>query len=316
MSFKLCDFGVDLTAHAHAGKLDPVFGREKELGRLLRVLARKTKNNPVLIGEPGVGKTAIVEALAHRIVHGDVPSELIDVTLFSLNLGQLLAGTSYRGDFEQRLQSLVAELRRPGRRRLLFIDELHLLGKAGKSDGGIDAGNLLKPLLARGELPCIGASTAVEWGTMVDRDPALERRFQPVEVREPSKEDTLAMLRGLRCRYEQHHGVEIGDAALQAAIDRSIATMPNRRLPDKAVDLLDEACALLRLGNAERPTPEWAAAQGALAAAQARFDLETVARIRFQVLPALSAPTRPTLTPAAIEQVCAAAYGSDDKGSD
>ncbi len=311
MSCTLSDYGIDLTARARAGRLDPVFGREREIARVVRVLARKTKNNPVLIGEPGVGKTAIVEALAHRIVEGRVPADLADVTLFSLNLGSLLAGTSYRGDFEERLQALVAELRRPGLRRLLFVDELHLLGKAGRSDGGLDAGNLLKPLLARGELPCIGASTPAEWRGMVERDPALERRFQPVEVGEPTVTETLAMLRGLRDRYERHHGVEITDDALQAAIERSIATMPNRRLPDKAVDLLDEACALLRLGNEERATPDWLAAQGALAAAQDRFDLDAVARIKYQVIPSLRPPSRPQLTPAAIDQVCAAAVVTD-----
>jgi ATP-dependent Clp protease ATP-binding subunit ClpB len=294
LSFRLSDFGVDLTAQARAERLDPVFGREKEIARIMRILVRKTKNNPVLIGEPGVGKTAIVEALAHRIVNRDVPDELADITLFSLNLGSLLAGTGYRGDFEQRLQELVRELRRPGLKRLLFVDELHLLGRAGKSEGGLDAGNLLKPLLARGQLPCIGASTPVEWAEMVAKDPALERRFQPVEVGEPTRDETLSMLRGLRPRYECHHGVKITDDALQAAVEHSIATMPNRRLPDKAVDLLDEACAWLRLNSAAVPGGT-SNIERQLAEAMDRYDLPAVARLKCQTgLLAQQAP-RPTL---------------------
>jgi ATP-dependent Clp protease ATP-binding subunit ClpB len=303
MNLALSDFGVDLTARARAGRLDPVFGRNPEIGRVIRILARKTKNNPLLVGEPGVGKTAIAEGLAHRIVTGQVPRDMADVTLFSLNLGSLLAGTGYRGDFEQRLQDLIAELRRPGVRRLLFIDELHLIGRAGKSEGGLDAGNLLKPLLARGELPCIGASTPVEWAQMVARDPALERRFQPVLVDEPTAADTLAMLHGLRPRYERHHGVEIADEALQAAVDLSIALQPGRRLPDKAIDLLDEACAMLRLSAPASVSGERDTFDRELAVAEDRFDLEAVARLRYQVLPTIAPLDRPRLEAAAIRQV-------------
>lgn len=294
--FHLDDFGADLTARARAGRIDPVIGRENEIARVIRVLARKTKNNPVLLGEPGVGKTAVAEGLAHRIVAQEVPPELTDVTLFSLSLGSLLAGTGFRGDFEQRLQQLVSELRRPGSRRLLFVDELHLLARAGRSEGGLDAGNLLKPLLARGELPCIGASTPAEWQQMVAADPALERRFQPVRVAEPTREQTLAILRGLRARYENHHGVEIADEALEAALDRSIRLMPGRRLPDKAVDVLDEACATLRLGARREPSPELLAAQRELALAEDWFDLDGFARLKHHVLPALRTPSRLRLT--------------------
>jgi ATP-dependent Clp protease ATP-binding subunit ClpA len=304
MNFRLADFGVDLTARARAGQLDPVIGREKEIARTIRILARKTKNNPVLIGEPGVGKTAIAEALAHRIVDGTVPRDLADITLFSLNLGSLLAGTGYRGDFEQRLQQLIVELRRPGVRRLLFVDELHLIGRAGKSEGGLDAGNLLKPLLARGELPCIGASTPAEWAGMVARDPALERRFQPVEVGEPTADETLAMLRGLRDRFERHHNVEITDEALQAAVDQSIATMPNRRLPDKAIDLLDEACAMLRLGAAVAPDTNQIATEQELATAMDRYDLESVARLKAVMRTIDRRISSPRLDSSAIQQVC------------
>ena len=305
MTPALEQFGTDHTAGARADRLDPVYGRDAEIARVIRILARKTKNNPVLLGEPGVGKTAIVEGLARRIVHGEVPPDLRDVTLFSLNLGSLLAGTGYRGDFEQRLQELVAQLRKPGTRRLLFIDELHLLGRAGKSEGGLDAGNLLKPLLARGELPCIGASTPAEWADMVSRDPALERRFQPVEIGEPTPEQALVILRGLRPRYEQHHHVEITDDALVAAVEQSIVLFPNRRLPDKAVDLLDEACAMLRLSQPAQPSPELLDAQRDLAAAAHLFDLNAVARIKHQVIPSISSPERPVMLRAAILGVVA-----------
>lgn len=307
MKFQLDDFGVDLTARARAGALDPVFGRDQEIGRVVRILARKTKNNPVLLGEPGVGKTAIVEELARRIVAGDVPSDLAGITLFSLNLGHLLAGTGYRGDFEQRLQELIAQLRKPGARRLLFVDELHLLGRTGRSEGGLDAGNLLKPLLARGELPCIGASTPAEWRDMILHDPALERRFQVVDVPEPTPAQAIHILRGLRERYERHHGVEIADDALVAAVERSIATMPGRRLPDKAVDLLDEACAMLRLAHKVPSPPELVAARRELAAAERVFDLETFARIKHTVIPRIKVDQRPRLDAAAIAQVAAGA---------
>jgi ATP-dependent Clp protease ATP-binding subunit ClpB len=303
MTFRLEDFGVDLTCQARAGRLDPVFGRDTEIGRIIRILARKTKNNSVLIGEPGVGKTAIIEGLAQRIVGGEVPADLADVTLFSLNLGSLLAGTGYRGDFEQRLHELVLELRRPGMRRLLFIDELHLLGRAGRSEGGLDAGNLLKPLLARGALPCIGASSPVEWAEMIGHDPALERRFQPVEIAEPTSEQALEILRGLRPKYEEHHGVDISDEALQAAVARSIEVFPTRRLPDKAVDLLDEACAMLRLSSDTPPTAELVAAQRDLATAAKAFDLDRFATLKHRVLPRLRSVRRPSLTAAIVAQL-------------
>ena len=195
-TFQLDDFGVDLTMQARTGRLDPVVGRQNEIERMVMILGRKGKNNPVLLGEPGVGKTAVVEGLAQWMVAGRVPNHLRSKTIYGLNLGQLLAGTSFRGDFEQRLQDLVKELRRAGANRLLFIDEIHLLGRAGRSEGGLDAANLLKPLLARGELPCIGASTAAEWANMVAADPALERRFQPVEVCEPTAPETTEILKG------------------------------------------------------------------------------------------------------------------------
>lgn len=280
MEFVLEQFGIDLTARAAAGRLDPVFGREREIGRVLRVLARKTKNNPVLLGEPGVGKTAVVEGLAQRIVDGAVPPALAGFTVFSLNLGSLLAGTGYRGDFEERLELLVRELRRPGARRLLFIDELHLLCRAGRSEGGLDAGNLLKPLLARGELPCIGASTPAEWNLLVGEDPALERRFQPVVIPEPTGTEALAILGALRARFEAHHNVTIADEALEAAIVRSGEVSPDRRLPDRAIDLLDEACAMTRLAVCEAEAPEWQPTKAELDRATERFDLEAVARLR------------------------------------
>jgi ATP-dependent Clp protease ATP-binding subunit ClpA len=303
-SFQLSQFGADLTAEARAGRLDPVAGRDAEIARLIRVLARKTKNNPILLGPPGVGKTAIVEGLAARMIAGTVPADLARRSLFSLNLGSLLAGTGYRGDFEQRLRDLVETLRRPGSNRLLFVDEIHLLGRAGKSEGGLDAANLLKPLLARGELPCIGASTAEEWGEMVSRDPALERRFQPIEIAEPSPELALEMLRGLRPRFERHHHVEISDEALTAAIERSAVIAPGRKLPDRAVDLLDEACAMLRLSEpAAHASPELHAAEAQLASASARFDLATVAHIRSRVIPKLRSVTRPRLDASAIVSV-------------
>ncbi|PTX98487.1 AAA family ATPase [Opitutus sp. ER46] len=303
MTFRLHDFAIDLTARARAGLLDPVLGRDREIERLLRILARKTKNNPVLLGEPGVGKTAIVEGLAQRIVSVAPPSHLAEVTVYALNLGSVLAGTSYRGDFEQRLQQLIAELRRPGSRRLLFVDELHLLGRAGRSEGGLDAGNLLKPLLARGELPCIGASTPDEWQQLVALDPALERRFQPVTVAEASPAQTLQILRGLRARYEGHHGVEITEDALHAAIDHAVARDRTRRLPDKAIDLLDEACAMVRLARGLDATPEWTLAERALSAAAEAFDLSAYAHLRSRVIPALRPTSRPQVDAAAIARL-------------
>jgi ATP-dependent Clp protease ATP-binding subunit ClpA len=234
------------------------------------------------------------------MIAGAVPPDLARRSLFSLNLGSLLAGTGYRGDFEKRLRDLVETLRRPGAQRLLFIDEIHLLGRAGKSEGGLDAANLLKPLLARGELPCIGASTAEEWGELVARDPALERRFQPVTIAEPSPELALQMLRGLRDRFERHHGVEITDDALAAAIEHSAITAPERRLPDRAIDLLDEACAQLRLAAPATASPERHVAESQLAYAVSTFDLPTYAHLRSRVIPRLQSAPRPRLDPTAI----------------
>lgn len=300
MAFRLEEFGTDLTAAALAGKLDPVAGREAEIDRVIRILARKTKNNPLLLGDPGVGKTAIVEGLAVRMASGAVPPDLARRTLFSLHLGNLLAGTSYRGDFEGRLRELVATLRRPGALRILFVDEIHLLGRAGKSEGGLDAANLLKPLLARGELPCIGASTPEEWGSLVAADPAMERRFQPLLVAEPTPEQAILMLRAVRTHFERHHQVEIMDDALVAAIQISAVTMPERRLPDRAIDVLDEACAMLRLAQNAAMSPEVLAATAQLESAERVFDLNAVARLRYRVLPGLRRVARPRLDAAGI----------------
>ena len=239
-------FGVDLVALARAGKLDPVIGRDAEIRRVIRILSRKTKNNPVLIGEPGVGKTAIVEGLAQRIVRGDVPEWLRDRSIFSLDLGALMAGAKYRGDFEERLKAVLGEIARSEGRILLFIDEVHTIVGAGQTEGSTDAGNLLKPMLARGELHCIGATTLDEHRKRIEKDAALERRFQPVLVEPPSIGDTISILRGLRERFEVHHGVRIQDAALVSATKLSDRYISDRHLPDKAIDLIDEACALVR----------------------------------------------------------------------
>ncbi|MDN5335700.1 MAG: ATP-dependent Clp protease ATP-binding subunit ClpB [Synergistales bacterium] len=239
-------YGRDLVALARAGKLDPVIGRDEEVRRVIRILSRRTKNNPVLIGEPGVGKTAIVEGLAQRIVRGDVPDGLKDRTIVALDMGALLAGAKYRGEFEERLKAVLNEVKESEGRILLFIDELHTIVGTGKAEGAIDAGNMLKPMLARGELHCIGATTLDEYRKYIEKDAALERRFQPVMVDQPSVEDTISILRGLRERFEVHHGVRIQDNALVAAAVLSNRYITDRFLPDKAIDLVDEACAMIR----------------------------------------------------------------------
>ncbi|MNI08181.1 Chaperone protein ClpB [compost metagenome] len=239
-------YGRDLVAEVRAGKIDPVIGRDGEIRRVIRILSRKTKNNPVLIGEPGVGKTAIVEGLAHRIVRKDVPEGLKDKTIFSLDMSALIAGAKYRGEFEERLQAVLKEIRESDGRIILFIDELHTIVGAGKTEGAMDAGNMLKPMLARGELHCIGATTLDEYRKYIEKDPALERRFQQVLVSEPDVEDTISILRGLKERFEVHHGVKIHDSALVAAGVLSNRYITDRFLPDKAIDLVDEACAMIR----------------------------------------------------------------------
>ena len=239
-------FGTDLTDMARKQKLDPVIGRDAEIRNVIRILSRKSKNNPVLIGEPGVGKTAIAEGLAQRIVRGDVPTSLKDRTLFSLDMGSLIAGAKHRGEFEERLKAVLEEVRKSEGKIILFIDELHNIVGAGKTEGSMDAGNLLKPMLARGELHCVGATTLDEYRKYVEKDPALERRFQPVMVNEPTVEDTVAILRGLKERYEVFHGVKITDQALIAAAKLSDRYISDRFLPDKAIDLVDEACAMIR----------------------------------------------------------------------
>ena len=239
-------YGQDLVDMAHKNKLDPVIGRDTEIRNVIRILSRKRKNNPVLIGEAGVGKTAIAEGLAQRIVRGDVPENLKDRTIFSLDMGALVAGAKYRGEFEERLKSVLNEVKKSEGKIILFIDELHTIVGAGKTDGAMDAGNLLKPMLARGELHCIGATTLDEYREYIEKDPALERRFQPVMVEEPTVEDTISILRGLKERYEVYHGVKIQDAALIAAATLSDRYISDRFLPDKAIDLVDEACAMVK----------------------------------------------------------------------
>ena len=247
-------YGTDLVKKAREQKMDPVIGRDEEIRNVIRILSRKTKNNPVLIGEPGVGKTAIVEGLAQRIVKKEVPSSLQDKTIFSLDMGALVAGAKYRGEFEERLKAVLNEVKQSEGRILLFIDELHTIVGAGKTEGSMDAGNLLKPMLARGELHCIGATTLDEYRQYIEKDPALERRFQPVMVNEPTVEDTIAILRGLKERYENFHGVKITDPAIIAAATLSHRYITDRFLPDKAIDLIDEACAQLRTEQDSMPT--------------------------------------------------------------
>ena len=247
-------YGTDLVERARQNKLDPVIGRDDEIRNVIRILSRKSKNNPVLIGEPGVGKTAIAEGLAQRIVKGDVPTSLKDKTIFALDMGALVAGAKYRGEFEERLKAVLNEVKKSEGKILLFIDELHTIVGAGKTEGAMDAGNLLKPMLARGELHCIGATTLNEYRQYIEKDAALERRFQPVMVSEPSVEDTIAILRGLKERYEVFHGVKIQDGAIIAAATLSNRYITDRFLPDKAIDLIDEACALIRTEIDSMPT--------------------------------------------------------------
>ncbi len=239
-------YGTDLTERAKSGNLDPVIGRDAEIRNVIRILSRKTKNNPVLIGEPGVGKTAIAEGLAQRIIKNDVPSGLKDKTIFSLDMGALIAGAKYRGEFEDRLKAVLAEIKKSDGEIILFIDELHTIVGAGKTDGAMDAGNILKPMLARGELHCIGATTLDEYRKYIEKDPALERRFQPVLVEQPTVQDTITILRGLKERYQVFHGIKIQDSALIAAATLSDRYITDRFLPDKAIDLVDEACAMIR----------------------------------------------------------------------
>ncbi len=251
----LFQFGQNLTERARAGLLDPVIGRDQEIRRVIQILSRRTKNNPVLVGEAGVGKTAIVEGLAQRIVKGEVPESLKSKELIQIDISSIVAGAAFRGQFEGRLKALIDEIKKAGGKFILFLDELHTLVGAGKAEGAIDAANILKPALARGELRAVGATTTAEYRLFIEKDPALERRFQPVKVEEPSLEDTIHILRGLKERYELHHGIRIGDAAIEAAANLSTRYVSDRFLPDKAIDLIDEASAALRMAIDSMPEP-------------------------------------------------------------
>src|SRR3990170_1706745 len=238
--------GIDLTQAARANKLDPVIGREKEIERVIQILSRRTKNNPVLIGEPGVGKTAIVEALAQRVIKGEVPEMLQGRRIVTLDIGSLVAGTKYRGEFEERLKKVIEELKGAGN-CILFIDEMHMLVGAGAAEGAVDAANILKPSLARGELQCVGATTLDDYRKHIEKDAALERRLQPILVEEPTTEETIAILHGIKARYEEHHGLIISDEALEAAAELASRYVPDRFQPDKAIDLVDEAASRVRI---------------------------------------------------------------------
>ena len=291
-------YGQDLVDLARKQKLDPVIGRDQEIRNVIRILSRKTKNNPCLIGEPGVGKTAIAEGLAQRIVRGDVPENLKDRIVFSLDMGALVAGAKYRGEFEERLKSVLNEVKKSEGKIILFIDELHTIVGAGKTDGAMDAGNLLKPMLARGELHCIGATTLDEYRQYIEKDPALERRFQPVQVDEPTVEDTISILRGLKERYEVFHGVKISDNALIAAATLSDRYITDRFLPDKAIDLVDEACAMIKTEMDSMPSEmddlahritqlQIEQTNAAIEKAQREYDLNKAAELKYGKLPEL-----------------------------
>ena len=247
-------FGRDIVEEVKKGKIDPVIGRDEEIRRIIQILARKTKNNVVLIGEPGVGKTAIIEGLACRIVKDDVPLTLKNKTIYELDMGALVAGAKFRGEFEERLKAVLNKIKESEGKIILFIDEIHLIVGAGKADGALDAGNMLKPMLARGEIDCIGATTLNEYRMYIEKDRALERRFQQVLVKEPTVEDTISILRGLKERFESHHGVKITDGAIVNAAVLSNRYLTDRFLPDKAIDLIDEACSSIRVEIDSMPT--------------------------------------------------------------
>ena len=250
----LSKFGRNITELVKTNKIDPVIGRDDEIRKIITILARKTKNNVILLGEPGVGKTAIIEGLAQRIVKNDVPTTLKDKEIFELDMGALVAGAKYQGEFEERLKAVLNKIKESDHKIIMFIDEIHLIVGAGRSQGALDASNMLKPMLARGDIDCIGATTLKEYQEYIEKDRALERRFQPVMVYEPTKEDTLSILRGLKARFESHHGVHITDNALVAAVNYSTRYITNRFLPDKAIDLVDEACAETRVEIESMPS--------------------------------------------------------------